>query len=99
MSTRPVAIGVRKCAVPGAKSYIKREGTVYTYELAIPKSELAKLHLAPGTTIGMMLRAGNSKGPNVDSAQGKAVTKANGLTMHPYWEPKPSCGVRWTLVE
>jgi hypothetical protein len=28
---------------------------------------------------------------------GLASTKNNGLTLHPYWEDKPSCAVRFTL--
>jgi len=85
--------------VAGAKHVVKREGNVFIYEMAIPKEEIANLKLSVGTTIGLMLRAGNSEGPNVDYALDKAVAKMNGLTLKPYWERKPSCGVRWTLVE
>ena len=53
-------------AVAGAKHVVKREGNTYLYELAIPKAELAELKLAPGTTVGIMLRAGNSQGVHVD---------------------------------
>ena len=85
--------------VSGAKHVVKREGTTYVYELAIPKEELAQLKLAAGTTLGVMLRAGNSSGPHVDFGTDKAVTKKNGLTLHPYWERSSNCGVRWKLVE
>jgi hypothetical protein len=27
----------------------------------------------------------------------KSATKSNGLSLHPYWESKPSCGIRWAL--
>jgi hypothetical protein len=84
--------------VPGSKYVVRREGNIYLYEMAIPRSELSTLRLAPGTTFGLLMRAGNSKGPNIESAQDKAVSKVNGLTMHPYWEPKLNCGVRWVLV-
>jgi len=85
--------------VAGAQHAVKLEGKVYTYELAIPREELANLKLAPGTTFGLMLRAGNNKGPHVDYGADKAVTKLNGLTLHPYWERSSNCAVRWTLVE
>ena len=29
----------------------------------------------------------------------KSATKINGLTMHRYWERKPSCSVHWMLAE
>lgn len=85
--------------VPNAKFAVKREGNTYLYELAIPHEELAELSLKPGTTFGLMVRAGNDKGPQVDYGVNKAVTKSNGLSLHPYWERKSNCGVRWTLTE
>jgi hypothetical protein len=85
--------------VPGAKHVVKREGSTYIYEMAIPKEELSQLKLAAGTTLGIMLRAGNNSGPHVDFGADKAVTKNNGLTLHPYWERASNCGVRWKLVE
>jgi len=85
--------------VPGAKHVVKLDGKVYTYEMAIPRQELATLKLAPGTTFGLMLRAGNQKGPHCDYGVAKAITKSNGLTLHPYWERSSNCAARWTLVE
>jgi len=85
--------------VPGAKYVVKLDGNTYTYELAIPRTELADLNLRAGTSFGLMVCAGNQRGPNVNYAADKAVTKSNGLTLHPYWERSPNCGVRWTLVE
>jgi hypothetical protein len=85
--------------VPGAQHVVKREGNTYTYELAIPQAELAQLKLTAGTTLGVMLRAGNNSGPHVDVGVDKAVTKKNGLTLHPYWERACNCGMRWRLVE
>lgn len=84
--------------VPGAKFVVKREGSVYTYEAAIPKTELATMKLAAGTTFGMAWKIGNSGGPSVESGTDKAVCKSNGLTLHPYWERSPNAGVRWTLL-
>jgi hypothetical protein len=84
--------------VSGARHVVRRDGNVYVYELAIPHSELATLKFASGTTLGLMVRRGNNDGPNVDYGTDKAVTKTSGLTLHPYWERKPSAGARWTLV-
>jgi len=25
--------------------------------------------------------------------------KTNGLALHPYWEAKPGCAIRWALLE
>jgi hypothetical protein len=85
--------------VPGAKFVAKLDGNIYTYELALPKAELATLKLQPGTTFGLALRGGNNTNAHADYAATKAVVKFNGLTLHPYWELSPSAGVRWTLVE
>lgn len=85
--------------VAGAKHLVKREGSVYIYEMAIPKSELANLKLTAGTTFGFVFKIGNSKGPSIEYGHDKAVCKINGLTLHPYWERSPSAGVRWTLAE
>ncbi|NQT85459.1 hypothetical protein HQ560_01765 [bacterium] len=86
-------------AVPGARHAVRLDGTSYVYEMAIARAELADLKLQAGATFGLMLRAGNNKGPHVDYAVDKAVTKRNGLTLHPYWERSTNCGVRWTLTE
>jgi len=85
--------------VSGGKSFVKYEGTEYTYEIAIPKEELGDLKLSPGTTLGLMLRGGNSQGAHVDYGVDKSVAKVNGLSLHPYWERSSNCGVRWTLGE
>jgi hypothetical protein len=86
-------------AVEGAKQVVKREGNTYIYEVSLPRSELAKFDLKPGTIFGLMFRAGNNEGPHVDFGNDKAVCKNNGLTLHPYWERCSNCGVRWALVE
>jgi len=83
--------------VAGAQSIVKRDGNTYTYEVAIPKSELADLKLQGGTNFGFSFVFGNSNGPKAEYGLDKAVNKLNGLTLHPYWETHPSDGVRWTL--
>jgi len=84
--------------VEGAKLVITRQGDTYTYEMAIPKSELAKLKFQAGTSFGFVWRVGNSEGATAEYGHDKAVCKQNGLSMHPYWERHPSAGVKWTLT-
>jgi hypothetical protein len=85
--------------VKEARHSVKRNGSVYLYEMAIPKSAIADLKLEPGTNFGFMFKIGNGDGANVEYGKDKAVSKTNGLTLHPYWEPHFDCGVRWTLVD
>ena len=84
--------------VKGARHFVKRDGSVYLYEMAIPKSELADLKLQAGISFGFVFKIGNGEGASVEYGKDKAVTKNNGLSLHPYWESHSNCGVRWTLV-
>jgi len=86
-------------AVKGAKHVVKLEGDTYTYELAIPREEIPTIKLEAGTTLGIMLRAGDNRGLHCDLGVDKAATKLNGLTLHPYWERSMDCGVIWTLTK
>ena len=85
--------------VPNAKAAVRRDGPVYVYEAAIPREELKEFEFKAGTVFGLALVAGNSDGKSAYYAPDKAATKRNGLTLHPYWEHRPSAGVRWTLGE
>jgi len=85
--------------VKGAKHVVKLDGDTFIYELAIPREEIPTVKLEPGTTLGIMLRAGDSRGMNIDLGVDKAATKLNGLTLHPYWERTMDCGMRWTLTK
>ena len=64
-----------------------------------PRGEIKELKLAPGTTFGFTFRIGDGDGPAIEYGTDKAVTKVNGLTLHPYWERHPSCSVKWKLVQ
>ena len=86
-------------AVKGARFVVKRIAAGYVYECAIPKAEISNLKFQAGTDFGFVFKIGNSGGPQPEYGHDKAVCKQNGLTLHPYWERSPSCGVRWTLVE
>ena len=84
--------------VAGAKVGVRREGNIYSYEAAIPRTELGELKLQAGTEFGFTFMAGNSKGSNAYYGAQKAVTKNNALTLHPYWENSPNASTRWTLI-
>jgi hypothetical protein len=86
-------------AVKEARHSVKRNGSVYAYELAIPRSAIPDLKLKPGTDFGFTFKFGNGEGASAEYGRNKAVTKTNGLTLHPYWEPHSNCGVRWTLIQ
>ncbi|MGD0091455.1 MAG: hypothetical protein ABSE73_16170 [Planctomycetota bacterium] len=83
--------------VEGGQCVVKRNGKITSYELAIPWSELKEWHPQAGQTFGFTFKVNSSKGPALFFGENKSATKTNGLTLHPYWEGKPSCGVRWTL--
>ncbi len=85
--------------VKEARHVVKRNGSVYVYEMAIPKSELGDLKFEIGTTFGFVFKIGNGEGANADYGKDKAVTKNNGLSLHPYWDPHSNCAIRWTLVD
>ena len=86
-------------AIKEARHVVKRDGNLYLYEMAIPKSEIADLDLQPGTNFGFTFKIGNGEGASVEYGKDKAVTKNNGLSLHPYWEPHSNCAVRWTLIQ
>ena len=54
---------------------VKRNGSVYLYEMAIPKSELADLRLQAGTDFGFIFKIGGGEGASVEYGKDKAVTK------------------------
>lgn len=80
-----------------AKTIVKREGKTTIYEMAIPWSELKEWKPTPGQTFGFTFRVNNNKGPTIFYGQDKSVTKYNGLSLHPYWDNKPSCTVKWAI--
>ena len=85
--------------VAGSQHVVKRQGKVIVYELAIPWTELKEWQPKAGGTFGFTFKAGNDKGPAIFFGADKSAVKLNGLTLHPYWEVKPSCTVRWALAE
>jgi hypothetical protein len=83
--------------VKGGQHVVKRGGKITTYELAIPWSELKEWKPKAGQTFGFTFRVNNNVKPDLLYGADKSATKTNGLSLHPYWEAKPSCGVRWAL--
>ena len=83
--------------VQGARHVVRRDGKVTTYELAIPWAELKDGQPKPGKTFAFTFRVNNNKGPALVFGADKSATKTNGLSLHPYWQASPSCGVRWAL--
>lgn len=85
--------------VEGGQHVVKREGKITVYELAIPWSELKRWKPKAGQTFGFTFRVNNNQKPSLVYGTEKSATKTNGLSLHPYWEAKPSCGIRWALVD
>lgn len=84
---------------PGATHVVRQEGAVRVYEIAIPRERIPDLKLQAGTNFKFAFFVGNDHGPKIFYGDDKAVTKSNGLTLHPYWWASPSCDVEWALVK
>jgi hypothetical protein len=85
--------------VKDGQHVVKRDGKTLVYEVAIPWKELKKWKPKVGETFGFTFRVNNNQGPALQFGSEKSATKSNGLSLHPYWESKSSCGVRWALRE
>ncbi|NQT39905.1 MAG: hypothetical protein HQ581_20600 [Planctomycetes bacterium] len=83
----------------GAKHAIRQDGDVRSYEIAIPRESLPELALEEGTTFKFTFFVGNNQGAKIFYGDEKAVTKQNGLTLHPYWWMSFSNEIEWRLVE
>ena len=84
---------------PGARHVVRQQGNVRFYEIAIPRERIPDLKLQAGTTFKFSFFVGNDKGAKIFYGDDKALTKMNGLSLHPYWWTSPSCDVEWALVE
>ena len=85
--------------VAAGKCVVTRQGRTTVYELAIPWAELKRWPPKAGQTFGFLFRVNNNDGPKLTFGADKSAVKTNGLSLHPYWEAKPSCGVRWALAK
>ena len=62
-------------AVKEARHVVKRNGSLYIYEIAIPKSAISDLKLEPGTDFGFTFKIGNGEGANAEYGSNKAVQR------------------------
>lgn len=85
--------------VKDGKAVVKRNGTETIYEVAIPLSKLEGWKPEAGKDFGFMFRFTAQEGPSITFGSDKSASKSNGLTLHPYYQTTPDCGVRWTFVE
>ena len=67
-----------------------------TYRASIPWSELGGKPWPARSDVGFTFAFNAADGGSVGF--GGAATKMNSLTMHPYWQPKPSNTIRWTVL-
>jgi hypothetical protein len=86
-------------SVKGGRCTVIRDGTLLIYELAIPWTELEGWKPRVGQRFGGIVRINDNAGPPLTFGMGKSATKDNSLSLHPFHEPKPSCGVEWVLGE
>ena len=85
--------------VKDGKAVIIRVDTETVYEVAIPWSKLGNWKPEVGKDFGFMFRFTAEEGPSVIFGGDKSASKSNGLTLHPYYQTTPDCGVRWTFVK
>jgi hypothetical protein len=69
-----------------------------TYRAAIPWSELGGKPWPAGSDVGVTCTFNAADGGTVVFGERSGATKTNGLSMHPYWLPKPSNTLRWTVM-
>ena len=84
--------------VKDGQCVITRNGTETVYEAAIPWSQLEGWQPKVGRDFGLMFRFTARQGSPVVFGADKSATKSNGLTLHPYFETTPNCGLRWMFV-
>jgi len=85
--------------VPGAQSVVKRDGNVWTYELAIPWSQIWEVQPKAGTRVRFTFYTRNDGNHALEYAAGKSVSVRNPITFHPMWEYHWSNDCEWGFVE
>ena len=88
---------INQHAVAADTSVVNADGRT-TYRASIPWSALGGKPWAAGSDVGFTFSFNAADGGNVGFGGGGA-TKMNSLTMHPYWLPKPSNTIRWTVLK
>jgi len=81
-----------------AECAVVNQGGRTVYSATIPWSELGGKPWTPGSDVGFTFSFNAADGGNVGFGGKSGAIKMNSLTMHPYWLPKPSNTIRWTLL-
>jgi hypothetical protein len=68
------------------------------YRASIPWSVLGGKPWPVESNVGFTFTFNAADGGHVGFGGGSGATKMNSLTMHPYWQPKPSNTIRWTVL-
>ena len=87
---------INQHAVTADTAVVNADGRT-TYRASIPWSALGGKAWPVGSDVGFTFSFNAADGGNVGFGGGGA-TKMNSLTMHPYWLPKPSNTIRWTVL-
>jgi hypothetical protein len=77
---------------------VTNDGVRTVYSATIPWSALGGKPWTAGTDVGFTFSFNAADGGTVRYGTSMGATKSNSLSMHPYWMPKPSNGIRWTLL-
>jgi len=85
--------------VPAAKSVVKRDDNVWTYEVAIPWSQIWEVKPKASERVRFTFYTRNDGGNAVEYANSKSVSVSNMLTFHPMWEDTWSNDCEWGFVE
>jgi len=81
--------------VPGATSVVKRDGSTWIYEAAIPWDQLWEVKPQAGSRVRFAFYTRNDGGHGLEYTEGKSVSVRNLLTFHPMWEHKWSNDCEW----
>ncbi len=81
-----------------AECSVTNANGVTTYRATIPWSELGGKPWSAGSDVGFTFVFNAADGGGVAFGDASGATKTNSLTMHPYWLPKASNTIRWTLL-
>jgi hypothetical protein len=87
--------------VPGAKIVVRRDDPklLWTYEAAIPLSELKELKPEPGKVIRFSFRLNQDGRSHVDWSHGRSTCKMNSFGFHPDWVIDYSVETEWGFVK
>lgn len=88
---------VNQHAVPAEVSVEHKDGRTH-YHAAIPWSALGGKPWKAGSNVGVTFAFNAADGGSIQFGDQAGATKINSLTLHPYWQPKPSNSLRWVVL-